>query len=173
MIDLETAATDPCAAIFSIGAVIFRFDKGITEEFYVNVDAFDCKKYGLLVDKDTMQWWSERPAHVIKALQIPKPVPLKDALDQLFVFYKAGGAVHPWSHGASFDIPILEHAARVAGTQVPWKYWQAMCSRTVMALLGIRNDKLAKLDTDAHNALSDARRQAQTIIDAFSEKETD
>lgn len=167
MIDLETLSTDSTACVLSIGAVMFRFDTGLAEEFYVNVDAEDCKAHGLHVMKSTVEWWGTQPKHVLKSLFTPKPIPLKNALEQLFSFYKEHKGRHPWSHGAGFDLPIIEHAAMVVGLETPWKYWDELCCRTVMAMLELRNDKIAKSDENAHNALSDAKRQAQVLIDAF------
>ena len=61
MIDLETLATSPDAAILTIGAVKFDpFGDDIKdpkcEKFYVRVDLDSCDRIGLVTTDDTIAW---------------------------------------------------------------------------------------------------------------------
>lgn len=65
-----------------------------------------------------------------------------------------------WSNGASFDIPILANAFRKAGMNVPWKFWNERCFRTVKS---IYSDIKSPVTETAHNALDDAMNQLQHL----------
>lgn len=39
-----------------------------------------------------------------------------------------------WSHGASFDIPLLDVAARRVNTVLPWRHLNVRDTRTLVAL---------------------------------------
>ena len=65
MIDLETLATSPDAAILTIGAVKFDpFGDDIKdpkcEKFYVRVDLDSCDRIGLVTTDDTIAWWANQ-----------------------------------------------------------------------------------------------------------------
>ena len=166
MIDLETLDILPTAAILSIGAVIFKLDGSpLTERFYVNVDPGDAKAQGCTISKDTVKWWSEQPKEIMEAFKTPKPIGLKSALEQLFDFYKKTGSQMVWSHGASFDLPIISYAARRVQLKEPWEYWQQMCNRTVLAMI---DSPLPKKRESPHNALDDAKTQAEHIMSLFN-----
>ncbi len=65
MIDLETLATSPDAAILTIGAVKFDpFGDDINEpncdKFYVKVDLDSCDRIGLVTHDDTIAWWANQ-----------------------------------------------------------------------------------------------------------------
>ena len=92
-------------------------------------------------------------------------ISLEDALQILYNW------IDPKSHvscyGLSFDIPILENAFRACGyTKMPWNYKNLLCSRTIATLYGVyplRDEKVH------HNALHDAKAQAQMLIDIFKQ----
>jgi hypothetical protein len=166
MVDLSTTSTLPTSGIMSIGAVMFRYDSGLSEEFYVNVDAHDCKKRGLHVLKSTMSWWGAQPKEVMKALSSPKPILLEDALTQFFNFYNENNGQHIVSFGASFDIPIITNAANAVGIFEPWNQNAIMCDRTIMTMLDVDH---SILKGGGITSLDTAKHQAQILIDAFSE----
>ena len=63
MIDLETLATSPDAAILTIGAVKFdpfgrEKDDPKMDSFYVKVDLDSCDELGLVANDDTIAWWA-------------------------------------------------------------------------------------------------------------------
>ena len=65
MIDLETLATSPNAAVLTIGAVRFDpFNNDIgnptCEKLYIRVDLDSCDELGLEVNDDTIAWWAQQ-----------------------------------------------------------------------------------------------------------------
>jgi exodeoxyribonuclease VIII len=65
MIDLETLATSPNAAVLTIGAVKFdpfniETDNPTCEKLYIKVDLDSCDALGLDVSEDTLEWWSQQ-----------------------------------------------------------------------------------------------------------------
>ncbi len=163
MIDLETLGTKPDSAILSIGAV--TFDKnGIGEEFYVNVDLdsqlnkFNDRK----IDPDTFYWWAKQSSEAGKALESDRKQ-IGDALS-MFDFWLFQNTdqekVKVWGNGSDFDNVMLTHAF---GCQ-KWKFWNNRCFRTFLALTNAERVK----PLTAHNALDDAKAQAQTLINYWN-----
>ena len=88
-------------------------------------------------------------------------VSLSDAMDQFHKF--AWGCKAFWSHGATFDLVIIEDVLRQLGKPVPWNFWQLRDTRTIFDL---------GLDPDMpkgglHNALEDAIRQAVGVQNIY------
>lgn len=163
MIDLETLSTRPNASILSIGATKFTLDEGIIDKFYCNIDAKSCKSVGLHVSKDTVDWWMKQSAAARDALLVDQ-LPLKEAL-QTFTNWIGKDNVMPWGNGASFDISIMESAYHAVGLTYPWKFYNIMCYRTVMNLMGLSNAKIRASENDTHHhALDDAISQTNTLI---------
>jgi hypothetical protein len=167
MIDLETLATTPDAAILTIGAVRFdpfgyEEDDSKMESFYVRVDLDSCNELGLFVDDNTIEWWASQSAEAQEEAFSPVDrVSISDAFQQLYKF--AWGANRFWANGAGFDIPICDTVYRRLERSAPWKFWQVRDVRTAFDL-GI-NPKLPKVT--AHNALVDAYHQAVGIQNVY------
>lgn len=166
IVDLETLSTRPNSCIVSIGAVAFTIKDGITEEFFINVDAASSKKFGLHIDPDTIDWWKKQSPEAIKSWQT-NPVSLDTALNSFCTFY--GPKSCPiWGNGSSFDITIMESALyaigwgddKGKGNHLPWKFWDIYDLRTLTNLFGV---KVAKTQTN-HNALHDALAEANTLL---------
>lgn len=169
MIDLETLAARPNAAIVSIGAVRFNWKDGIRDTFLVNIDAFTCKALGLHIDKDTLDWWMQQPKEARKLWQKDSK-PLSEALDLFTEWY--GNRNHPiWCNGANFDIPVLEEAYIRSDKQKPWHYWNVNDYRTILTLFGLKNKDLRANDSSKmyHSALDDAKAQAEILIELLKD----
>lgn len=158
MIDLETLSTRPTAAIVSIGACKFS-DTKIVSEFYVNVSAKSSKENGLHVSKETVDWWLKQSDSARNALLI-NPQPLDVAL-KMFLEWYGSKSLKTWSNGADFDLPIMANALLQCSMEVPWKYWDGMCVRTIQTLT---NSKVPRQEGTHHNALDDAVNQAKYIM---------
>lgn len=156
MIDLETLGTSPGCAILSIAAVPFNIYSPI-EDFYERVASASCIECGLVVDDATVQWWNKQdPAARTEAFG--GETLIATALTNLTYYLNSLGDIRVWGNGASFDVPILEAAYKKLNLPVPWKYYDSMCYRTLKNLYkGIP----AGENTKKHNALEDARHQAQ------------
>ena len=168
MVDLETLATSPDAAILTIGAVKFDpFGRDIEEpqmeSFYVRVDLDSCHEIGLVTNDDTIAWWGQQEASVQEeAFGEDNRLPIKEALDQLYKF--AWGTKRVWANGSVFDIPILETAFKRVNKAIPWQYWQVRDCRTAYDL-GI-NPK--RPPVTKHHALEDAWNQAVGIQNVYN-----
>lgn len=170
MFDIETAGQCAIAPILSIGAVDFTFSNKteigkIFSEFYINIDIEDSLKYGLKIDKRTIDWWSTQPKHIFNQLFNPKPVPLKDALELFFEWYKTTNASYIWGNG-QFDIPFINVSTYLCGLNAPWDFRKEMDLRTVRNLL----DAVIPRGNGLHNALEDAKDQTKFLMELF-EKE--
>ena len=160
MIDLETLDVLPSATILTIGAVKFDpFGDDVREKncekFYVKVDIDSCDRLGLTTSADTINWWSQQTeAAQNEAFSTEDRVPIHDAVNQLYKF--CWGAKRVWSHGAGFDIIILEHVFAKLNKKVPWSFWEVRDTRTLFDI-GINPERPPVL---AHHALEDAWNQA-------------
>jgi len=169
MVDLETMSTRGDAAFVSIGAVAFDPDgssvpKDGKKVFHRNVDLQSCIDLGLRVSGDTVMWWLSRPDVARQSLMDPPPVPVTDVLTAFTEWYSSvtryGSCV--WSHGATFDVPLISECYERLGLKAPWKFWDVNDTRTVFRRVGM---KLPRADdrADGHTALFDAITQAEHL----------
>lgn len=168
MIDLETAGNGPGCAIFSIGAV--EFDPKGTEvredkAFYRVINLQSCLDAGLKVDASTIYWWLGQSNPARAALQAGH-IDLRPGLYQLSGWIGPLTDVKIWSHGATFDLPILDMAYRAIGQAVPWRYWNCRDTRTILDLADLTIDKAAS--NVEHNAKTDAIDQAKWVQQAYA-----
>jgi exodeoxyribonuclease VIII len=163
MIDLETMATGPNATVLTLGAVTFNpWGNGYSDKLYFRVDIDDQDALGREVDPNTLDWWSKQdPAIMEEAFSPDDRVPLKEAVDRFHKF--AWGCGTFWSHGATFDLVIMENLYRQLGKPLPWNFWQLRCTRTLFDL-GWDPD-MPK--ANKHNALEDAIRQAAGVQNVY------
>lgn len=168
MIDLETLATSPDAAILTIGAVRFdpfgreREDKKM-DSFYVKVDIDSCHELGLVTSDDTIEWWASQSAEAQHAAFDPEGrIHIQEAFNQLYKF--CWGAKRVWSNGASFDVVICETVFRKIQKAYPWKFWEIRDVRTAFDL-GINPQRPP---ITAHHALEDAWNQAVGIQNVYN-----
>jgi len=167
MIDLETLATSPDAAVLTIGAVKFDpFGDDVREpdcdKFYVKVDLDSCDRIGLVINEDTINWWANQSKESQEeAFSSDGRIDIVDAINQLYKF--CWGAKRVWSHGAGFDVVICEHIFKKINKAVPWNFWQVRCTRTLFDI-GIDPQRPPVLK---HHALEDAWNQAVGVQNVF------
>jgi hypothetical protein len=165
MVDLETMGTAPGSAIVSIGAVAFDpYKGGLGEEFYRVISLRSCERAGLRIDPDTVMWWMGQSAEARAAL-IGEGEDLPSALGWFATWFRRQQGRFIWGHGANFDEPLLSAAMNAAHVVVPWKYWDARCTRTIYDLAGVKPDRAQGVH---HNALDDAKAQARAVIAAYA-----
>lgn len=164
MVDLETMAVTPRATVLSLGAVHFNpYGNGYSEKLYMLVSIDDQDAYGREVDPNTLDWWSKQDPKVMEEAFSPdNRVPLVEAMDRFHKF--AWGCDAFWSHGATFDLVILEDIYRQLGKPLPWNFWQLRDTRTLFDL-GWNSDMPKG---DLHNALQDAIRQSVGVQNIYS-----
>ena len=167
MIDLETLDVLPTATILTIGAVKFDpFGEDVTEpkceKFYVRVDVDSCDRIGATVSQSTLDWWASQSQEAQEEAFDPKDrIAIEDAMAQLYKF--CWGAKRVWSHGAGFDVIILEWYFRKIGKAIPWSFWEVRDTRTIFDL-GINPNRPPVLK---HHALEDAWNQAVGVQNVF------
>jgi 3' exoribonuclease, RNase T-like len=168
MIDLETLATSPDAAILTIGAVRFdpfgrERDDPVMDSFYVKVDIDSCHELGLVTSDATIEWWGKQSQEAQDAAFDPEGrIHVRDAFDQLYKFCR--GAQRVWSNGASFDVVICETVFRKLNKTIPWAFWEIRDVRTAFDL-GINPHRPP---ITAHHALEDAWNQAVGIQNVYN-----
>ncbi len=159
-LDLETLSTEPHALVLSIGAVKFDLDlPGTGEEFHILLDQEEQKRSGRHVSPSTLQWWSEQSQEARDAIwgDDVTHAAVVDGLIQFKEFCK--GSEHIWGNGVGFDNVILRSLFSYFTLEFPAAYWSDRDLRTLQHLSGI--ERPAWTGGVAHNALDDARFQAQ------------
>jgi exodeoxyribonuclease VIII len=164
MLDLETIAVTPRAAVLTLGAVTFNpFTDKIYDELYLKFDLDDQDVLGREVDTNTLDWWAKQdPAIMEEAFSPDNRVPLAEAIDQFHKF--AWGCKSFWSHGSTFDIVIMEDIYKQLNRAVPWSFWEIRDTRTLFSL-GAEPEMPT---IEKHNALQDAIRQAVGVQNVYS-----
>ena len=159
MVDLETLATSPDAVILTIGAVTFDpASNKIFDKLYYRVDVDSCDRLGMVVDDATIEWWSKQAANVqTEAFAEDNRVPIEEVIEKFHKF--AWNCDAFWSHGATFDLVILDCYYRKLNKVPPWNFWQIRDTRTLFDL-GY-DPEMPK--EGLHNALEDASRQAMGV----------
>lgn len=167
MIDLETLGTRPDAAILSIGACMFDRKRGVLgRTFYVRC-APDLSEYS--VDYNTFKFWMEQ-SEPARAALFYCAVPLYKAAREFIAFWAVAASekTRVWALPAAFDIPIMENMLRKElKMSPPWHYSAPRCCRTLFDVFNIKKEDRIKPEVE-HDALSDAKAQAETAIKAYS-----
>lgn len=160
MLDLETLGTRPGCPVLSIGAVVFEPATGeIGSSFYEVCGLGEQLAAGLVPEAGTLAWWAKQTTgrEVFDAVDRASAAL---AFSRFQGWFPTDALV--WGNGADFDMPILAEAMRKFGYGVPWKPFNGRCFRTLKNLYAFV-PKVAP--ASAHNALSDARAQAQWALD--------
>lgn len=165
MLDLETWGTRPGCALRSIGACAFSLDRElINQTFYMNVDEASCLAAGLEKDRSTVEWWEKQSLEARAHLMID-PRPLVSVVRAFHGWFREIGGEFVWGHGANFDEPIWVAAAHAVGERVPWKFWNARCTRTLYHAADFDPRSIPRSGTH-HDAGDDAHYQARCVIAA-------
>lgn len=159
MIDLETLGTRPGDVILSIGACLFSPTENITSVFYVTIDPESSKAAGLRAQKSIIEWWQKQdPITMREAFK--GELSLESALTQ-FRMWLPTENVLMYGNGANFDNALLAAAYRTMKMDVPWKFWNDRCYRTLAAMF--MKSRVEQVG-NKHNALNDAKTQALRLI---------
>lgn len=163
MVDLETLGTEPGSAILSIGAVRFRLD-GIYDSFHRIIDLDSSTRKGFTVERGSIKWWMEQKPEIRDPLfEIDDDSIFYDVEEVLVAFKDWVGPQVPvtlWGNGASFDLAILREAYNKVGFGF-FEPFNDRCYRTMRYLY----PEIKKQDNpNLHNALEDARNQAEHLI---------
>lgn len=168
MVDLETVATDPNAAILTIAAIRFNTnhdyslvtDPFTLDYFYTRVNLDQPERS---ISDDTMKWWSTQAPEVQQeAFDENDRYMLSDVMEAFVIW--ASGADRYWANGIAFDFPIMESACRQHNIHWPWQFWQVRDARTIYNMVPDHN--MPK--NSAHHALHDCLNQIVRLNDCFN-----
>jgi hypothetical protein len=135
MIDIEALGLLPGAALIEIGAVAFdpaTFEP-VGEVFHRQV----VPHRSLMHDPGTIAWHLEKGTWPRPDVVPRERVSTAQAELDLAAWVAGLGEVQTvWAWGAGYDFPVLEAAFKAVGElgELPWKYWQAGCARTLWRL---------------------------------------
>ena len=184
MVDIESFGPDQQnGATVQIGAVYFDFtrDNPVVPDialtimgtypsdafpaFFENISLSSAMNVGLKVDAEAILWWmgkgSDAPSEQAReSLWNPNPLPIRDVLKNFREFVK--GADHVWAWPVSFDLNQLRAAYQAIGSVVPWRWRDAMDSKTYMFGVPWEHAKVEPYGIE-HHALWDACHQASRI----------
>lgn len=176
MIDLETLGTSPNTMIATIGAIAFdnKSGKHIGQPFYAKIDLNSYKKYGVFsFDAETLSWWMEQGDGARKeAFCGNNRVKISQALQEFISWYGnvtyGAKKVYIWSHGASFDIPILSFALKTVEMDIPWQFWNIRCTRTLFDNANFDYRTVGSVPLNGvmyptHHALGDCAKQIEGV----------
>lgn len=160
---METMAVTPDAVVLTLGAVHFDpLTDGITDSIYFRLSIDDQEALGRSIDPNTLEWWSRQdPVIMEEAFSSEDRIPLTEAMDRFHKF--AWGCDRFWSHGAKFDLVMIENILRQLDKPLPWNYWQLRDTRTLFDI-GF-DPEMPK--GGKHNALEDAIRQAVGVQNVY------
>lgn len=169
MIDIETLGKTPDSVILTIGGVKFdpnHPEKGTHSDFYFRFEVDEQLEKGRKTDESTIEWWGQQdPAVMEEALGASNRTSCEEVLHTLNKWLVGTDAV--WAHGIVFDIVLMESLYNDYNIPYPWPFWKVRDSRTLFGILP--KDPRKSKSFDAHNALEDARIQAECVQEAIQE----
>lgn len=163
MVDLETLDTKTTATILTLGAVRFDpFNNSPMKELYLRVDIDSQDVLGCTVSEDTLGWWKKQDTSIMEEAFDPRNrIPIHEVINQFHAL--AWNCDAFWSHGATFDLMILQNIYDRLGRTYPWNFWQMRDTRTLFDI-GFEPDMPQNAK---HNALEDAKRQAIGVRNVY------
>lgn len=175
MLDLETFGVGTNAAIKSIGACAFNLETGRVEQaissFHRRINLTKSQFPGVL-DASTVEWWLRQSDAARSSLLAEDGIELGGALSAFVDWcarYGQPDELILWSNGPTFDERLLREAFTRYGMKFPIAHRNSGCQRTIRNLakrLGI--PKVEIVNTNVHDALSDARTQAMEVCELFA-----
>jgi DNA polymerase III alpha subunit (gram-positive type) len=171
MLDIETLSTRCHATIIAIGAIKFnRYDaidhyENIDKKdvFYAKIDIDSCKNVDMHIDEKTVDWWNKQDEKIVSEIFSEPREELKKVLLQFRKWF--GNSQQIWSHGATFDMPILSEAYARNGLECPWKFWNARDTRTLFDISGV--DIRVFPQERLHDPVYDCWRQVCAVKKSF------
>lgn len=113
-------------------------------------------------------WWLQQSDAARSAFKGNDNAPdICEALHKFAQWFNTTGGEEVWGNGAMFDNTILGNAYRNNDIEIPWKFWNDRCYRTIKNLHA--DIKLERVGT-YHNAVDDAESQALHLINILKSK---
>jgi len=165
MLDLETLSTNTDAVITQIGGCLFQPGAvdPIKHKFSYFIDPASALNSGMQIDWSAVRWWLGQSDEARAPFLADSQMTLRDAL----IYLQRGNWQNVqcvWSHGAGFDIPILEWSFKKLKLSYPWSYKAVRDTRTLFWLCP---DVQWPENPLKHSAVDDAVTQALAVTDAL------
>ena len=170
MVDIEAMSLSANAAILSIGAVVFDVGSGVTgSTFEVGIDPVSAECSGGHVCADTMRFWATEAKDAARWAAFSGT---NTHIDGLILFATwleslSGGdkkSIRLWANGPDYDLVIMTNAYRRERLDIPWRFRNQRCYRTMRAML----PAIDLPGYGSHNALQDALFQAKYLMVAMA-----
>ena len=173
MIDIETMSSQPGGAIVTLGAVAFNLNLvedpeadthrlPVDRVFYRRISHGSNRELGLVFDADTLEWWTRQPKGAqYEALHNKDRQDIMRVLIDFSCWYTNHKTDRAWSHGATFDLVLMNEAYKRLDVEPPWRFYHHRDTRTLFDLAGIR------YKGTAHHALQDAYHQVCAVQRAY------
>ncbi len=163
VLDLETLGRRAGCAIIQIGAATFApSGEGVHELLQLHITRGSNDR--LHQDPQTIAWWAKQSV-AARTAAAQEDIDLRDALKLFVEFYEKNKIECIWSHGAAFDVPILEAALALYEIPVPWDFRKVRDTRTLFALYAPTWGK----NEVKHVAVNDAVSCAVAIQSSFKQ----
>ena len=184
MIDIETFGRRPNGLIVSIGAIAFSsapedissgtIFSGKPEDFFHDLLSLEAAETEtrFVKDPNTLRWWKESNQVAYQKL---RNLMRLSSLDSLQLLTKFVSWLKPFcdqgyniiGNSPSFDLVIIENACNVLGVPFPVPYRSETDYRTLTDLIWEDGTKPRPAANDAHDALFDAKFQAEVYVRAM------
>lgn len=160
MIDIETLGTQPGCVVLTVGACTMQKNPDDRLVYSAALDWEVQVRAGRGVNPGTLKWWmSQSPEARAEAFEGGERVSPDVFRVDFADWWRSVDGERIWSHGASFDVPILESLA-----PMPWKFWNVRDTRTLYSFAGVT----PKRGNDHHHALADAMSQTDAVWAALT-----
>jgi len=167
MIDEETAGLPPTGALLSIGACFFDIEKcEIGPTFVRTINLATAVRDGGTIDASTFIWWLGQSQAARDSVRF-SAFDIRSVLQEFSDFiaeHSRWQDVRPWGNSTTFDLTILSGAYQRAGMKTPWYFTNERDFRTVRNLYPTVVYDPAEKGDGAHNALEDAKFQANHLF---------
>ena len=140
MVDLETLATTPDAAILTLGACMFDPFGGMEQEipehevFLAKASIQSNEDAGRRIQAGTLEWWLKQNDTALKALVSGNITNLRQLLVKFRLWVDSETDCRPktiWANSPSFDMVILRNAYDQAGEGFTYGFWMERDVRTI------------------------------------------
>lgn len=163
MLDTESMGTDPDAALVAIGAVMFDENGGLGATFYRTIHLATSVNAGFKIEPAAVLFWLGQPDEARNAILF-NALPMADVMQEFADWLTTQcrrDDVMVWGCSPAFDCIKVEAHCKAVGVRTPWLYFNERCYRTIR-----ERNRVVEADerTGLHNALDDAKHQAQHLI---------
>lgn len=184
VLDMETLGTSDNAVVLSIGMTYISPDENVTYRellergFYAKLDRKEQIERGRIVEKDTVDWWSQQGEEAREVLSSDGALPFRAWHQTLYRWAKMHGFFLPkttvltrglvdgrWAESLARTFKVTDEDTSV----LKFPYWRYRDVRTALDILCQGNDKLEVEAPEfvKHHALCDAAIDGLRMLKAF------